>query len=125
MTTKYKKGEAFKSAVEMFEWLLVHGKVIDSEDVVFLEGYHGFNEIKIGYDKFHKLIPIEEEKITEYWLWDYKASYGRWVSTATFYSDEFKNTEGDVSEYLKNLPDNKKRKMEGSLLRLNEKGEIV
>lgn len=124
MTTKYKKGEAFKSAVEMFEWLHEGNYGYASETVCYYMEEFGIHEIRNDYSKYHKAIPIEEEKITDYWLWEY-CDDGVWKQLDEFFSDELRDTKGDIYKHLKDLPDNKKRKVEGSLLRLNEKGEMV
>lgn len=116
---KYKKGKQFESAVEMAEALGRDEVVIGrGSGALFKPQDLGAVDIVAHYSEYHQAIEEKEDEVKEFWQWAQLGDVS-WHINPEFYDERYRNSSGHVNNWLKDLPDSKKRKIESSKIRIN------
>jgi len=116
--------EGFTSLEQALTWCSEGKSVLNSArtletDTTFWTVY----TVKEFWRLWKKAIPIEKPKRRKLWLWDYQAKgLARWTRTIYFYDEEGEGLDGACFDFFKM---ERKRKVESSLLILDENGDIV
>ena len=121
--TKYKY-EKFENLTEALIWcaenkpILTSGETLDCSSLFWAVAH-----VVTYWSRWKKAVPIEEPRLRSFWLWDVKSKFGHWYRSSHFFDEELRSSNG--KDFLTLTESTQKRKVESSLLILDENGEVV
>lgn len=121
--TKYRY-EKFESLKDALMWCAENKPIrLENKNIDTQPDEWSFCRVKLWWNEWFKAIPIGETKLRKFWFWHYKTKCGKFKESC--WLDKDGNTisgDGKNREFVKAKW---KRKVESSLIVLDENGEVV